>query len=82
MEANNNYCQVIPGTEVRIGERYQHYKGKIYVVDGFALHTETNETLVLYHREDETHQTYARPFSMFIEVIDTVGTRRFKAMKA
>ena len=80
MDVQNNYCQVIPGTEVRIGGHYQHFKGGVYVVDGFAAHTETNENLVLYHRENEPNKVYARPFDMFIEIIDATGTRRFSAI--
>ena len=45
--------------------RYRHFKGGLYVVTGTALHTESEETLVIYHSQDETGRWYARPRTMF-----------------
>ncbi|WP_301003122.1 DUF1653 domain-containing protein [uncultured Duncaniella sp.] len=54
---------------VQVGKKYQHFKGHIVRVVGFAQHTETNEKLVLYHcGNDDT--LWARPESVFTEELD------------
>lgn len=47
-------------------------KGKyLYQVVGFAEHTETGETLVVYRSlYSRDNKTYARPFDMFMSEID------------
>jgi hypothetical protein len=62
--------------------RYRHYKGGEYLVVGEALHTETEETLVLYHSIRDgvpSVVVFARPSAMFAEmvIIDGVRTPRF-----
>ncbi len=63
---------------------YKHYKGHEYQVIGFALHTETHETLVLYkplytnaQLEEECGKdpTFARPINMFTEMVLVTGKR-------
>lgn len=58
---------------VKKGERYQHYKGAFYVVDATALHTETEETMVVYHREEDPSRLFARPLLMFISDVPLGG---------
>ncbi len=53
------------------GERYRHFKGNIYIVDTVAIHTETEERLVIFHKEDEEQVSFAVPLKMFMEVLDT-----------
>jgi hypothetical protein len=56
--------------------RYRHYKGGEYVVVGAALHTETEETLVLYHAVRDGvvgEQMFARPEVMFAETVEIEG---------
>lgn len=61
---------------------YKHYKGKLYKVIGTAFHTETRETLVLYKAlykitdlaEFNNDPIFARPKSMFEEIITVEGT--------
>ena len=62
--------------------RYRHYKGGEYVVVGQALHTETEETLVLYHSMQDgvpSVVVFARPAAMFAEtvVVDGRAVPRF-----
>ena len=67
--------------KIIIGARYQHYKKKtIYVVTGFAHHTEDQEKLVLYRPEIEPVDlatsypegvVFARPYSQFIEQVES-----------
>jgi len=49
---------------------YQHYKGGLYVVKHVAKHTETDETLVIYH--DVEGRCHARPEKVFNEMVDAV----------
>lgn len=53
-----------------IGRRYRHFKGSIYIVDGIAVHSETAEPLVIYHKEHELNRMWARPLSMFLSPVD------------
>jgi hypothetical protein len=47
-------------TSVQSG-RYQHYKGNEYTVLGVALHSETQEELVVYRQEYGDHGLWVRP---------------------
>lgn len=51
--------------------RYRHFKGKEYTVIGVAQHTETNEWLVIYRQEYGDHALLARPYEMFLEVVNS-----------
>jgi len=66
---------------------YQHFKGGVYRVIGFAMHSETLETYVeymsLYDSEKYPKGTkWTRPLSMFTEtvVVDGVTRNRFNYM--
>jgi hypothetical protein len=68
--------------------KYQHYKNeKIYEVVGIALHSETQEEMViykaLYHCEQfDSNQHWVRP-KMFLELVDHNGHQipRFKFLE-
>lgn len=47
---------------------FQHYKGNYYKVLYEAIHTETQEKVVVYHRIND-EQIWVRPYDMFIETI-------------
>lgn len=49
---------------------WHHFKGKDYFVTGIAVHTETNETLVLYRDSLVGAEQYARPIAMFMSEVD------------
>jgi hypothetical protein len=51
---------------------YRHYKGNMYNVVGIALHSETEEALVIYRPEDGA-QLWARPLTMFVETVEVDG---------
>ena len=55
---------------------YRHYKGNIYIVKDVAEHTETEEELVIYGCLKEPDKLWARPVSMWNDVID--GKPRFE----
>lgn len=54
---------------------YRHNKsGRQYDVIGTALHTETDEVLVIYRPlYASEHELFARPHAMFIELIEING---------
>jgi hypothetical protein len=57
---------VIPG-------RYRHYKGTEYTVMGVALHSETQEELVVYRQEYGDRGLWVRPKQMFLETVKIGG---------
>ncbi|MEE0264160.1 MAG: DUF1653 domain-containing protein [Acutalibacteraceae bacterium] len=80
-ETDNDYIPVIevamPLEQVTPG-RYRHYKGNEYEVVYVAKHSETLQDLVIYF-DVNTHQYWARPYDMFIELVEKDGKfiRRF-----
>ena len=52
--------------------RYRHFKGTVYVVVGTARHSETEEALVVYHREGSS-DLWVRPTAMWSEQVDRDG---------
>lgn len=64
------------------GDIVQHFKRELcteeekkqnkhlYRVDGFALHTETGEDLVIYTELCPPHQSFARPAELFYSKVD------------
>ena len=52
---------------------YRHYKGKIYEVLGTALHSETEEPLVVYRACYGKRGLRVRPLAMFVENVELNG---------
>lgn len=77
----DNTEKIIP-TEVKIGQRYRHFKGAQYIVKSLAIHSETGEKLVVYEDVLDPAKTWARPYDMFIQAIEVDGKRknRFQEM--
>lgn len=59
--------------ELKIGGLYHHFKkdkGQNYKVIGVALHTETEEDLVIYQQQWGDGRMFARPIDMFLSEVD------------
>lgn len=63
--------------KVEAGDTYKHFKGTIYNVIDIAIHSETQERLVLYCAADEKgfsqDPIWARPEEMFLEEVTRDG---------
>ena len=55
--------------EIKVGQKYRHFKGALVEVIAIAKHSETNELLVIYIHHD-TNQVWARPIDMFLGEVD------------
>lgn len=55
-----------------IGRKVRHFKGKEYLIQDIALHTETGENMVIYRALYGECKLYARPLKMFISKVDKV----------
>lgn len=53
-----------------VGFRYRHFKGGIYVVTDIAVHSETEEPMVIYKSFDKPWNVWCRPLSMFLSEVD------------
>ena len=52
------------------GERYRHFKGGEYEIVTIALHTETNEQMVVYKACYAPFQCFVRPLDQFVSPVD------------
>ena len=53
-----------------VNRKYRHFKGKEYLVLGIAVHSETNENMVVYRALYGDCGLYVRPLSMFLSEVD------------
>lgn len=51
------------------GDHFIHFKGSLYVVDYVASHSETGEPLVIYHEKLGSGKRWARPLSMWGDLV-------------
>lgn len=55
--------------------RYRHHKGHDYRVHDLALHTETDEWMVVYEALYGEGGMFVRPVAMFSETVEVGGKR-------
>ena len=60
--------------KLKIGA-YKHYKGGEYEVIGRALHSETQEKLVVYKALYGDYGLWVRPLEMFLEIVEADGEK-------
>lgn len=53
--------------EVKVGQKYRHFKGNIYEVLLLAKDSETTEDVVVY---GHSNQNWVRPLSEFVSEVD------------
>lgn len=67
--------------EYNPGDRYQHYKGDIYVILARGLMEDNCLIVIVYHPEGKPDEVWVRPMIEFEEVISCsdggIPTRRF-----
>ena len=56
--------------EVKIGGVYRHFKGRCYLVEDVAKHSETLEDYVIYRQLYGEGKRWIRPLGMFLERVD------------
>jgi len=57
--------------EIKIGKKYKHFKGHLYVVEAIAKDSETLESVIVYKNID-TNEYWVRGYEMFNSLVDTV----------
>lgn len=53
-------------TQINLGKKYRHFKGKQYLILHIAKHSETLEDMVLYQALYGEREILVRPLSMFL----------------
>lgn len=52
---------------------YQHFKGLNYIVLGVAVHSETQEVMIVYQQDYGDRRMWVRPKAMFMETVPYEG---------
>ena len=56
--------------ELKVKKTYKHFKGKLYLVEDIAIHSETKEKYVVYRALYGDNELYVRPYDMFLSKVD------------
>lgn len=56
--------------EIKAHRIYRHFKGKYYIVENIARHSETDEPMVIYRALYGDGQLWVRPLKMFLSQVD------------
>ena len=52
------------------GQKYRHFKDRLYQIVCVAKHSETLEKMVVYQALYGNYGIYVRPYDMFLEEVD------------
>ncbi len=58
--------------ELKVGQIWQHYKGKHYKMLVLGKHSETGEEMVAYQRQEDGN-IYFRPLDLFFSNVEVEG---------
>ena len=73
VEVKTEIKEIVKPLENVVLGKYRHFKGNEYEVTGFAKHSETSEKLVIYKSLSNSDDVWARPYDMFIDVVEHNG---------
>lgn len=60
----------MPQGDPRPGEKYLHFKNKLYQIIALAQHADTDEKFIVYQALYGTFETYVKPYAMFVSPVD------------
>lgn len=63
------------------GDIVRHFKGNVYEIISFAIHTETEEKLVIYQDLKDKEKIWARPYEMFAGKVPGKDEYRFQKIR-
>ena len=58
--------------DIKLHGVYRHFKGRFYLVEDVATHSETGEEYVVYRQLYGEGKLWIRPKAMFLEGVDRV----------
>lgn len=56
--------------EVKVGKVYRHFRGNLYLIEGIATDSVSDEKVVVYRALYGNCDLYVRPYDMFVEKVD------------
>ncbi len=56
--------------KLELNKVYKHFKGKLYLVEDIAYHSETNDKYIVYRALYGDKKLYIRPYDMFLSKVD------------
>ena len=56
--------------DIKVNTIYKHFKGNLYLVEDFAIDSETKAKMVVYRALYDDNTLYVRPYDMFASEVD------------
>ena len=67
--------------EIKVNQKYKHFKGNIYKILAIAKNSETLEEMIVYQQIDDKEKIWVRPKSMWNEIVEKDGKSFFRFTK-